>query len=181
MSDILYHVARQGQQRGPYSFEQVQEMIRSGEINGTDMMWHEGLAAWQPASVVMGSAQFTSSAAPPPPPQGYPYPPHAGELKSWMGITSLIIGGVMVIAWFTLLAVAGIASNAGANEQSPEMVIIGLLLFLGIGINFGGAIFGLIPLLQSGHKKGLALAGLCINVLTLLGMTVIIILGLMIQ
>ncbi len=179
MPEIKYHVARNGQQIGPVTLEQIREMIRTGQIAPQDAMWHEGLAAWQPAQIVLGSAAFTPGQAEAlnyGEPGAQPLPPLL-PVKSWMGLTSVIISGVMFIGWFVLLAAAGIASSQGASETSPQMIVIGLLLFAGIGINLVGAAFGLIPLIQPGHKKTLAAVGLSINALELVGIAALMLVG----
>lgn len=40
------YLERDGQQVGPFSQEQVGEMIHAGYIEKTDKMWHEGLQTW---------------------------------------------------------------------------------------------------------------------------------------
>ena len=45
-----YYVAINGEQLGPLTHEQVQELINSGSANPQDFGWAEGLADWQPLS-----------------------------------------------------------------------------------------------------------------------------------
>ncbi len=48
------HVAKAGQQSGPYSVEQVQSMVRSGLLSAADLGWHEGMAEWAPLHTIVG-------------------------------------------------------------------------------------------------------------------------------
>jgi hypothetical protein len=58
---MTYHVARNNQQLGTFSKEDVAARYASGEILPTDLVWTEGMANWQPASQVLGAP-----VAPPP-------------------------------------------------------------------------------------------------------------------
>lgn len=49
-----WYVARDGQQYGPYSSEQLAEEARAGRLVPTDRVWREGLKGWISASLVRG-------------------------------------------------------------------------------------------------------------------------------
>ena len=97
---------------------------------------------------------------------------------SVLGIISVIIGIVMVIAFFTLLILTQVSesySPGSMNEDSPVAIYTGAAM-LGIGIlNFIGAILGLIGIFQKNSKKLFPVAGAIINLLFLFGMTAIFI------
>ena len=64
-------IGRDGERHGPYKEEEVREWLRSGKVSPTDLAWYEGLADWQPLSVLFRGeapdatpAANTSSAAP---------------------------------------------------------------------------------------------------------------------
>lgn len=40
-------LARNNVQAGPYSLEQLNQMLASGQVISTDLMWHEGMQNWQ--------------------------------------------------------------------------------------------------------------------------------------
>ena len=40
-------LARNNVQAGPYTLDQLNIMLTSGEVVLDDLMWHEGLANWQ--------------------------------------------------------------------------------------------------------------------------------------
>ena len=44
--------AKGGQQAGPVSFEEIQRLASAGQLAGSDMVWAEGMANWQPAGTV---------------------------------------------------------------------------------------------------------------------------------
>lgn len=61
------HVAKNGQQTGPFEEAQVREKLASGEFADTDLAWHADLAGWQPLSTLFPSAAPEPSMAPPAP------------------------------------------------------------------------------------------------------------------
>ena len=42
------YLARNNEQAGPYSLEQVNQMLASGQVVLTDLAWHEGISEWKP-------------------------------------------------------------------------------------------------------------------------------------
>lgn len=65
---VAWHVAVNGQTRGPFTPQQMAAGISSGEVQADTMVWSQGMAAWQAASQVPElSASFQT---PPPPPPG---------------------------------------------------------------------------------------------------------------
>ena len=49
-------VNKNGEQLGPYSTDEVSARIGSSELHPTDLGWHEGLAAWTPLNLILGSS-----------------------------------------------------------------------------------------------------------------------------
>ncbi len=63
-------IGRDGERHGPYQEEDVREWLHSGKMSGADLGWYEGLADWQPLSVLLpdavaGAAPTGASATPP--------------------------------------------------------------------------------------------------------------------
>ena len=52
----IYYVAINGQQQGPFAYEQLQAMVKNGQINRETKVWRDGLATW----VFAGSLQELS-------------------------------------------------------------------------------------------------------------------------
>ncbi|MGC1549487.1 MAG: RDD family protein [Rhodanobacter sp.] len=63
-------IGRDGERHGPYKEEDVREWLRSGQVSRDDLGWYEGLADWQPLSVLFADEvrstppAFTAPAAP---------------------------------------------------------------------------------------------------------------------
>jgi uncharacterized RDD family membrane protein YckC len=45
-------IGRDGERHGPYKDEDVRQWLRSGQVSRDDLAWYEGLADWQPLSVL---------------------------------------------------------------------------------------------------------------------------------
>ena len=70
---MLYHVSRNGQNYGPYTLEDLQRYVASGNVLPTDMAKSDDMAEWVPVSQVLN---IQSAPVPPtyqqPAPLGYP-------------------------------------------------------------------------------------------------------------
>ena len=72
-------IGRDGERHGPYKEDDVREWLRSGKVSPADLAWYEGLADWQPLSVLFrddvpsaGPAADAPHAAPGAPLQALP-------------------------------------------------------------------------------------------------------------
>ncbi|GAA0320481.1 RDD family protein [Psychrobacter aestuarii] len=70
-------LARNNVQAGPYTLDQLNIMLASGEVKLDDLMWHEGFSAWQRVGDVTGNQAFYQPAhnAPTTPPTVQPTHP----------------------------------------------------------------------------------------------------------
>jgi len=60
---MTYHIARNNQQLGAFSKEDLLARYNRAEFLPTDLVWTEGMATWQPASQIFGAPVPVSSAA----------------------------------------------------------------------------------------------------------------------
>ncbi len=75
-----YHISNHGQQAGPYTLAQLQQMVVQGGMTKSTHVWKQGMSGWLMAEQVPEIAQLFG-AVPPPPPAGMPGtppPPPAG-------------------------------------------------------------------------------------------------------
>lgn len=61
-----WYYSQQGQRMGPVSEEQLTDLVFSGQLKPTDMVWKKGMASWQAASQIPGLFPFIASDKPPP-------------------------------------------------------------------------------------------------------------------
>lgn len=84
-------IGRQGERHGPYQEEQIREWLRSGQLSRDDLGWYDGLADWQPLSVLF--ADELSKAPPPyPPAQSAPIAaPKPAVMTSYAGFWKRVL------------------------------------------------------------------------------------------
>jgi len=63
-----WHVAVNGQTRGPFSTQQLAAAFAGGQMSPTTLVWTAGMSGWMPAGDVPALAQHLAAATPPPPP-----------------------------------------------------------------------------------------------------------------
>lgn len=65
---VSYMIAVNGQQSGPFSIPQLQQMAQSGQLNAQTYVWKQGMPNWQLAGQVQELASLFQTNTPPPPP-----------------------------------------------------------------------------------------------------------------
>ena len=48
-------INRNGENHGPYSPEQVRQMLEAGQLTATDLAVAEGMSEWKPVGEVLGT------------------------------------------------------------------------------------------------------------------------------
>lgn len=64
----MYSVAVNGQTTGPFSIQQLSQMVASGQFTSQTMVWKQGMPSWSAAGTVPELAAIFSTMPPPPPP-----------------------------------------------------------------------------------------------------------------
>ncbi|NNM33579.1 MAG: SPFH domain-containing protein [Gemmatimonadetes bacterium] len=65
----VWHIAENGQTRGPFTLSQLMQAIQSGQVSAQTLVWTTGMSGWETANSVPALAgQFASPPPPPPPP-----------------------------------------------------------------------------------------------------------------
>ena len=103
------HVARNGQQLGQFSVEEVNRKLADGTLSPTDLGWHEGAAGWAPLSSIAGVTTPSAPAIPIPPPPAPSSAPSAPPVRpaqsSVAGIAPQPVQsykGMVVTSWILL-------------------------------------------------------------------------------
>ena len=158
-----YHIARDSQQLGVFSDQDIQSGLASGSILSTDLLWTEGQADWQPVSSKFGAALQA------PVPQSGAFNPYAApqanvispSMKSSMELASLgqrlgasmldgLVGGLVVgVPYF--FAIVNMTGNKGNSDLSPAATggfIVAGIAFLGL------MIYNLVLLSTKGQTLG---------------------------
>lgn len=71
----MYHVAINGESRGPYDMATLQGQVQGGTMTRDTLVWTQGMAEWQPAGSVSALGGLFASVPPPPPPAAAPASP----------------------------------------------------------------------------------------------------------
>ncbi|MDX1419630.1 MAG: SPFH domain-containing protein [Rubricoccaceae bacterium] len=69
-----FHVAVDGQTRGPYDLQTIRGQIQSGQLSRDAHVWSQGMDGWQPAGNVEALQGLFAATPPPPPPPAPPSP-----------------------------------------------------------------------------------------------------------
>lgn len=130
-----YTVSRNGQTYGPYTLEDLQRYVASGNILPSDMAKSEEMPDWLPVAQILGTPASIPPVAPAyPQPSGaiYPDPPNLNwGLELLLGIFTF---GLFVVFWN--LVIATWAKRVQPASKALMYYIIGTVL---IFINFGGS------------------------------------------
>jgi uncharacterized RDD family membrane protein YckC len=99
-------IGRDGERHGPYKEDDVRQWLRSGQVSPKDLAWYEGLADWQPLSVLFPNELLRNAPAP-----GNPYTAPAAPLMPlpqttaaaledyagfWKRVAAFILDGIVL-------------------------------------------------------------------------------------
>ena len=125
------HINRNGQQMGPYTWEEVQSYLAQGSLLPTDTAWYEGLETWVPLSqlvpqqaapVPVAPAPIQAAAVPEQVAAGATVPAQGGGKKKLLIAIGAGVGVLAILAavWFFLIRDDGSKSgSADANVPAP--------------------------------------------------------------
>jgi hypothetical protein len=111
MEAITYHIVLRGQQAGPFTQEQLREMISREEITLDQPGWRQGLSEWKPLRELLPPSPPPRVAAATPPPlpsrpamvAAAPQPAPKPKSKVWLWVTLtvvLVAGGFATLVGF---------------------------------------------------------------------------------
>jgi hypothetical protein len=108
--------------------------------------------------------------------------PRPRRLKhSVFGIASTVIAilaGLEIISVFlVVIAIEARHPGWGDEEDSPAVMLVGLMILGGFAISFVGLVLGITGLVQTDRSKTLPVLGLGLNTVIILGVIGLIVLG----
>ena len=93
-------IGRDGERHGPYTEVEVRQWLRSGQVSASDLGWYEGLADWQPLSVLFPEELVMAPAAPPPIAPVRPSPTTTAALEDnagfWKRVAAYFIDSIIL-------------------------------------------------------------------------------------
>ena len=195
MADAVWYVGKEGQQKGPFTDEDVRGMMSRGELAAADLVWKEGMAEWQPLSQVEDFAEVLATAPPPQPEKpAVALPPccakwwetfrgivtspdtgleTASEEKppyfalTWIAATIVVLA--LVALQLSVKAKAGLGVGPSPGLVFLKALVQGIVIY---GISFGALMLILVPILksQAGWVEAVAILGLASIPLAVLGL-----------
>ncbi len=143
-----YLIARDGQQLGQFSEEEIRSGLFEGKYLSTDVAWTEGMSEWQPLGEIMGQG-VTRVAGPRTAGNGGPIPWTAPTHTAGLAITALVVGIISLV------------TCGGLGVGAIAAIVCGHLALSSIGKS-GGLLGG----------RGMALSGLIMGYVSIVGMGV---------
>ena len=171
------YIAKNGTQTGPFSEEQLREMLTGGLASPSDLAWRDGLPDWQPLHMLLGLRQ------PPPIPTS---PPHLATPPATVAqpVDPTGVGGWLAFFCFglTILSPLLVLGSMGTSWSQAEPAFVRfptiktVLLwenFCSIVLLIYGFIVGFI--IWSGNPRGRSIARqfLLIRLFGFIGMEVV--------
>ena len=177
---MTYQVTRNGQMYGPYTFEDLQRYVASGNVLPTDLAKSEEMADWIPVSQVLGQAAGqtpaqplgTPAAGPPVYPPAYTAPPGYPAVSpnqfpdppnlNW-GL-ELLLGfltcGLFVVVWNLILS-----NWAKRVEPASNAFMLYLVATVLTVMNLGGS-WGVLIALSHHHHHHQSVLGTLLSLAT---------------
>ena len=103
------------------------------------------------------------------------------RIHSGLGIASFVVSIVAGILLFLVIAVVGLmelSTPGGLEEDSAEILLIGVLAIAGVGAALLGLGLGVAGLLQKGRDTTFAVLGSVFSFAGIMGMIFLVLLGL---
>ncbi len=159
-----YQVSRNGQLYGPYTLEDLQRYVASGNVLPTDLAKSDEMSEWLPVSQILGPAGVptptyaTVPAYPPTSGVSYPDPPNLQwGLELLFGLFTC---GLFVVVWN--LVIATWANRVQPTSKTLMYYIIATVLIV---LNFGGS-YGVVISIAQHHPHHQSFTGSLISIAT---------------
>ena len=161
---MTYQVSRNGQMYGPYTLEDLQRYVASGNILPTDLAKSEDMPDWVPVAQILGAAAApaapvystpyaTSDAYPQQPVTAYPDPPNLNwGLELLLGFLTC---GIFVMVWNLI-----IASWANRVQPASKALMYYIIATVLIMLHLGGSWGNFIAIAHHSHYHGSVLGSL---------------------
>ena len=151
-------IAKNDARNGPYTSEQVVDMVRKGEFQMSDLAWSEGMAEWRPIHSIAGIVEavlpplpsttgkelsaMKSTSTPTEPSAPVPPQPVASIAPGQLGREKQVVSGCFIVAGlatmlFWILYYIAAINTPGSKHYHQEIFIV-----MDVRLQ-SGALFGL--------------------------------------
>lgn len=113
-------IGRDGERFGPYQEAEVREWLRNGTMSGADLGWREGLADWQPLSVLMPDALPPAAA----PAEAPPLPQAAAPARTYAGFWKRVVAYLVdaIVLYFPNMLIDRMLGGAAAQATLEQQL-----------------------------------------------------------
>jgi hypothetical protein len=130
---MLYHVTRNGQNYGPYTLEDLQRYVASGNVLPTDLAKSDEMPEWVPVAQVLGnSIPAVSPTVPVPGAQPYtqavPYPDAPNLSWGLVLLISIFTCGIFSFIW--MFVQASWMRKVNANSKAIFYYIAAIVVYV---------------------------------------------------
>jgi uncharacterized RDD family membrane protein YckC len=130
---MQWFYAQGAQQIGPREDVEFEALVRSGVVRADTMVWHEGLANWQPLGVVRGSLSLP------------PAVPRAHFAGFWIRLLARMIDGFIlsiptIVLVVPLMIMLGLATRPGRLMPLGSAVLPAVVMMQAVMILIGTAV-----------------------------------------
>ena len=166
---MLYHVSRNGQVYGPYTVEDLQRYVASGNVLPTDMAKSDEMPDWVPVSQILGAATATVSAVSPAAGAQYGAQPYVPGVPLYPDPPNLHWGLVLLFSFFTCGLFAMVWNFVQSvwmrkvNARSNALV----LYIVYTALAFGGSFLRTILMMAGGFRHHYVWLGLPVSLISL--------------
>lgn len=118
-------ITRDGKNYGPYSKEELHELIASRNVSPDDLAWKEGMSDWRPLRVVMeGLSHLPKSPQPPPAPADPIQPATKRGVSPMVMATILISVGIVILLFHQAVSDANPGPPTGTDHYYTAIATI---------------------------------------------------------
>ena len=127
-------IGRDGQRHGPYKEEDVRQWLRSGQLAAEDLGWYEGLADWQPLSVLFPDALAATPPPISPTAPAVPPPTTTAALEDYAGFWKRLVAYIIdaIVLYIPQMLIMNAFGNEAAQAKLQQAT-------LAAGTDFGVA------------------------------------------
>ena len=113
-------IGRDGERYGPYKEADVRDWLRSGKMSGADLAWREGLADWQPLSVLLPDAVAEAAA----PDIDRPTPPTLAPARSYAGFWKRVVAYMVdvIVLYFPNMLIDRMSGGGTAQAMLEQTI-----------------------------------------------------------
>jgi hypothetical protein len=86
-----YHLQRNGQDEGVFSLEELRRRRATGDLNGTEQVWRQGMAGWAMLDSVLAPGPVKTTSATPPPLPATPQKRGSNPIMIWAVATAVVL------------------------------------------------------------------------------------------